>query len=710
MGRKNHKKQQTNKNIPLPKTERNKVVGIIDIRRSGMGFVTVPNMDMDVRIAPHDYGNALHGDEVIVQIAKIGKTTGRADGYVTNVTKRNTVEVFGTLQITESLAFLLPSNEKINTDFYIPMNKLNGAKDGDKVLAGKINWDANKKNPSAEVLEIIDGIRASDIAMKEIILSAGFPIKFSEKALQETSLIKENISENEINSRRDFRNVLTFTIDPADAKDFDDAISYQQLENGLYEIGVHIADVSHYLQEGSVLDAEAFERATSVYLPDRVNPMLPEKISNELCSLRPNEDKLTFSAIFTMNEKAEVQKYWLGRTIIHSKRRYTYEEAEEIIEGKPGDFAQELLTVNNLSQHLRKKRFAVGAINFSSEEVRFVLNAEGEPIGITLKVSKKANQLIEELMLLANKTVAQKVSETIVKKKTIPFPYRVHDAPDMQKLNSFIAFATQYGHRFNLKDGKTLADSFNKMLANVQGKPEKNVLETLGIRCMSKASYTTKNIGHYGLAFEYYAHFTSPIRRYPDVMVHRVLQQVLDNDVILDAKMEEKSIHCSERERKAMECEREANKYKQVEYMRKHIGEQFTGIVSGVTAFGFWVEIKENRCEGLISTKNCLDFDVFKFVPEEYMLLGVNTKHQIRMGDEVEIVVAGANLDARQLDYDWVFPNKKAHSLEDLIVKKIKPGKKSEIIIEKVVKVKKEKVVKEVISKTEKPRKKGKPQ
>jgi ribonuclease R len=702
MGRKNHKnKQQPNKNIPVPKTEKNKVVGIIDIRKSGMGFVAVPKMDMDVRISPPDYGNAINGDEVIVQITRIGRDSGRAEGYVTNVTKRNTKEVFGTMQITEAHAFLLPSNDKINTDFYIPMNKLNGAKDGDKVMVGNINWDPSRKNPNAEVLDIIDGIRANDIAMKEIILSAGFPIKFSDAALAETAAIQENITQNEILQRRDFRDVLTFTIDPADAKDFDDAISYQDFGDDTYEIGVHIADVSHYVVEGTILDKEAFERATSVYLPDRVNPMLPEKISNELCSLRPNEDKLTFSAVFTLNANAEVLKYWLGRTIIHSKRRYTYEEAEEIIEGKEGDNATELRTVNQLSQHLRAERFKVGAINFSSEEVRFVLNEVGEPIGITLKVSKKANQLIEELMLLANRTVAKKVSETVVSKKTIPFPYRVHDSPDMEKLGSFIAFASQFGHRFNLKDGKTLADSFNKMLQNVQGKPEKNVLETLGIRTMSKATYTTKNIGHYGLAFEYYAHFTSPIRRYPDVLVHRVLQEVLDGHVDLDAKMEEKSIHCSERERKAMECEREANKYKQVEYLRKHIGEQFTGIVSGVTNFGFWVEIKENRCEGLVSTKNCLDFDTFKFIPEEYALMGVNTKHKVRMGDEVQIVVAAANIDARQLDYDWIYPKLEVNNGIAFKTKKVKAEKVPKAKAEKAPKAKAEKATK--VKKNKKP-------
>jgi ribonuclease R len=675
MGRKNHKnkgdKSYDTSASSTPKSK-SKAIGIIDIRRSGMAFVSVPEREMDIRIAHHEYGNALHGDEVIVQISKIGKSTGRAEGFVTGIAKRNTTSVFGTMQITESHAFLIPSNDKINTDFYIPMQQLNGAKNGDKVLVGNIDWDPSRKNPSATVLEIIDGIRASDIAMKEIILTAGFALQFGEVAQQEANDIKEAITQNEILERRDFRDVLTFTIDPHDAKDFDDAISFKTLENNLYEIGVHIADVSHYLIEGTQLDTEAFTRATSVYLPDRVNPMLPEKISNELCSLRPNEDKLTFSAVFTMDDKTNVTNCWMGRTIIHSNRRYTYEEAEDIIEGAEGDFADELKFINGLAENLRNKRFKNGAINFGSEEVRFVLNDQGEPIGIKLKVSKKANKLIEELMLLANKTVAKAVSDTLVKKKTIPFPYRVHDAPDTEKLNSFMSFAAQYGIRFNLKDGKSLADSFNKMLEKVQDKPEKNVLETLGIRCMSKAVYTTKNIGHYGLAFEHYAHFTSPIRRYPDVMVHRILQEVLDGDVHLDPKMEEKSIHCSERERKAMECEREANKYKQVEFMRKHIGQQFTGIVSGVSAFGFWVEIKENRCEGLVSIKNCLDFDVLKHLPEQYCLQGVNTKYVIRMGDEVQIIVAAANLDTRQLDYEWVFPKQNIEPKGDKQSKKNK--------------------------------------
>ncbi len=632
------------------------VVGKLDVRKTGMGFVQIEGREQDVRIAPKDFGQAIHGDEVQVNIFKIGKDTGRAEGRITSIIKRNTTTVVGTIEIGDGFGFLVPNNDSIHTDFFIPGSKLKNAKHLDKVVVGNIDWTTSKKNPNAEVLEIIDGIRASDIAMKEIVLQAGFTLGFSDAAKLELEKIPTTISKTEINNRKDFREVLTFTIDPADAKDFDDAISYQVLKNGNLEIGVHIADVSHYVLPGTTLDAEALARATSVYLPDRVVPMLPEKISNELCSLRPNEDKLTFSCVFEITPKAKIVSHWIGKTIIHSQRRYTYEEAEDIIAGAKGDYAKELKEVNAISQILRAERFKSGAINFSSEEVRFDLNENGEPIGIKIKISKLANQLIEELMLLANRTVAKQVSDTLHKKKAIPFPYRVHDAPDADKLASFMSFAGKMGYRFNAKDSLTLATSFNKMLVDSTGKPEKTVLETLGIRCMSKAAYTTKNIGHYGLAFEYYAHFTSPIRRYPDVLVHRVMQEILEDHVTLDAKMEEKSKHCSERERAAMGCEREANKYKQVEYMRKFLGEEFEGIISGVGQHGFWVETKLQKCEGFVSSRNCLDADVFSFVPEEYALIGLNTKYKIQMGAPVTIKVVGANLDARQLDYEWIFP------------------------------------------------------
>ncbi|HVF96197.1 MAG TPA: VacB/RNase II family 3'-5' exoribonuclease, partial [Flavisolibacter sp.] len=488
----------------------------------------------------------------------------------------------------------------------------------------------------------------------EILLEAGFPIEFPEEALEEASRIPDVIAESEIKKRKDFRGVLTFTIDPVDAKDFDDALSIKVLKNGNYEIGVHIADVSHFVQPETALDENAYKKATSVYLPDRVNPMLPEHISNVLCSLRPHEDKLTFSAVFEMTPKATVKKYWLGRTAIHSNHRFSYEEVQEIIEQETGIYSDEVMLLNNIAQRLRKKRFAAGAINFSSTEVRFKLDENGKPIGIMVKESKEAHQLIEEFMLLANRYVAQHVSEIEVNKKPLPFPYRVHDLPNEEKMLPFMAFARKFGHKFDTSTPEKIAESFNTMLQDVKGKPEQHVLEQLGIRTMAKAVYTTDNIGHYGLGFENYCHFTSPIRRYPDVMVHRVLEDVLAGKMKPDKKMEQRCKHSSERERAAMEAERAANKYKQVEYMKEFVGEEFEGVISGVAAFGFWVETVEHKCEGMVSVTSLAEYDEFRLVDTDYSLVGMRSGRRFRIGDRVRIKVVAANQEKRQLDYEWV--------------------------------------------------------
>jgi ribonuclease R len=426
------------------------------------------------------------------------------------------------------------------------------------------------------------------------------------------------------------------------------------LKNGNYEIGVHIADVSHYVQPGTELDKDAYGKATSVYLPDRVNPMLPEHISNFLCSLRPHEDKLTFSAVFQMTPKGQVKQYWLGKTVIHSNHRFTYEEVQEIIEKEDGLYVDEVLLLNSIAQRLRKRRFDAGAINFSSTEVRFKLDEKGKPIGIVVKESKEAHQLIEEFMLLANKYVAENMSKVEVNKKPVPFPYRVHDLPSEEKLLPFMAFARKFGHKFDTSSPDKIAESFNAMLKDVQGKPEQHVLEQLGIRTMAKAVYTTENIGHYGLGFKDYCHFTSPIRRYPDVLVHRVLEEVLNKNIKPDKRMEQKCKHCSERERAAMDAERAANKYKQVEYMRDFIGEEFEGVISGVASFGFWVETIEHKCEGMVSISSLAEYDEFRHVETDYSLVGMRSGRKFRMGDKVRIQVIAANLEKRQLDYAWV--------------------------------------------------------
>ncbi|HRF23201.1 MAG TPA: ribonuclease R [Chitinophagaceae bacterium] len=653
MGRKNSKKKKNRNKESAGHT----LKGVLDITRSGMGFVILPESETDILIRPSDFNTALHGDTVRIKLKSGGGR--RLQGEVIEVIHRKRTEFIGKLEVNKagkdgkSFAFFIADMDKPMPDIFIPFNNLNGAEDNDRVVVRLLNWENGDKRPLGEVVAVMDAENSNDAAMKEIILGAGFALNFSDEAMEEAARIPDIISENEIKNRKDIRSILTFTIDPVDAKDFDDALSIRKLDNGMHEIGVHIADVSHYLAQDSVLDQEAYERATSVYLPDRVNPMLPEHISNFLCSLRPQEDKLTFSAIFQMNEKGEVKQYWLGKTIIHSDRRFTYEEVQKIIDDKSSDYASEIHLLNDIAQRLRKKRFDNGAINFSSQEVRFQLNEKGDPIGIVIKESKESHQLIEEFMLLANRTVAENISKLKFNNKPIPFPYRIHDDPDKEKLLPFASFAKKFGHKFDVSPER-IAASFNQLLKNVQGRPEQHVLEQLGIRTMAKAKYTTENVGHYGLGFENYCHFTSPIRRYPDIQVHRILFSVLNNRIMIDKKLEEKCKHTSERERAAMEAERAANKYKQVQYMKQFLGEDFEGIISGVASFGFWVETVAHKCEGLVSVTSLLEYDEFRHTEADYALIGRRSGKQFRMGDKVQIKVVAANLVKRQLDYEWV--------------------------------------------------------
>jgi ribonuclease R len=619
-----------------------------------MGYVVVEDSSGDVLVRPGDFNTALNGDTVRVKVVKENSRTGKKEGRITEVIERKQTEFIGHLQLSTNYAFFIPDTDKPMPDLFIPLASVNGAKHKDRVVARLVKWDKDDKKPVGEVISIMLPEDENDAAMKELLAQAGFPLFFPEDVLEASERLPDVLDAAEIRKRRDCREILTFTIDPVDAKDFDDAISIRKLDNGTYELGVHIADVSYYVHPGTDLDAEAYKRATSVYLPDRVNPMLPERISNELCSLRPHEDKFTFSAIFQMNTKGEVKQYWLGRTVIHSDHRFTYEDVQEIIETKKGIHKDEIWLLNDIAQRIRKKRFSKGAINFSSQEVRFKLDEKGKPVGIVVKESKEAHQLIEEFMLLANRTVAENISKLKINKKPLPFPYRVHDQPDEEKLKPFLEFAKKYGHKFDLSSPQAIARSFNVMLADVQGKPEQHVLEQLGIRTMSKAIYTTENIGHYGLAFEHYCHFTSPIRRYPDVLVHRVLESVLEHNPLVDKKMEEKCKHSSERERAAMECERAGNKYKQVEYMKDYLGETFEGVVSGVASFGFWVETVTHKCEGLVSIISLSDYDDFRVVEGDYSLVGRRSGRSFRMGDKVWIKVVAANLEKRQLDYEWV--------------------------------------------------------
>lgn len=628
--------------------------GKLEVTRSGMGYVIVENTEGDVLVRPGDFNTALNGDTVRVKVFKENMRTGKKEGKITEVISRKQTEFIGHIQLSTNYAFFIPDTDKPIPDLFIPLSELNGAKNKDRVVARLLQWDKDDKKPVGSVVSIMLPEDENDAAMKELLAQAGFPLSFPEDVMEEAERLPEVLDSEEIKRRRDCRDLLTFTIDPADAKDFDDAISIRTLPNGLYEIGVHIADVSYYVHPETELDQEAYKRATSVYLPDRVNPMLPEKISNELCSLRPHEDKFTFSAIFQMNNKGEIKQYWLGKTVIHSDHRYAYEDVQAIIETKKGKYEAEILLLNDIAQQLRKKRFSKGAINFSSQEVRFKLDEKGKPIAVVVKESKESHQLIEEFMLLANRTVAENVAKLKINKKPLPFPYRVHDRPDEEKLAPFILFAKKHGHSFDTSTPQAIAHSFNTMLQDAQGKPEQHVLEQLGIRTMAKAIYTTENIGHYGLAFEHYCHFTSPIRRYPDVLVHRVLESILIDKPITDKKMEEKCKHSSERERAAMECERAGNKYKQVEFLKEHIGEVFEGVVSGVSSFGFWVETVAHKCEGLVSIVSLSDYDDFRHVDSDYSLVGRRSGRSFRMGDKLFIRVVAANLEKRQLDYEWV--------------------------------------------------------
>lgn len=628
--------------------------GTLDLTRSGMGYVIVDDSkDKDILVRQQDLGVALNGDTVRVKIVKQSQS-GRKEGRITEVIERKQTEFIGRLSVQEHFAFFIAASEKPMPDIYIPKNKAKNTPDNTKVIVRLTEWENNKKKPVGEVVSIVTPEEENNFAMKSIISENGFNITFPAEVMDEANALPDKISDKEISKRKDFRETLTFTIDPADAKDFDDAISIKKLDKDWYEIGIHIADVSHFVRPDTELDKEAYGRATSVYLPDRVVPMLPEHISNVLCSLRPNEDKLTFSAVFIINKKGKIKEHWIGRTVIHSDKRFTYEDVQEIIDKQDGLYKNEVLLLNEIAQKLRSQRFSNGAINFSSQEVRFKLDEKGKPVGIEIKESKPAHQLIEELMLLANRYVATYAAGIKLKGKPIPFPYRIHDQPDEAKLGNFIPFAKKYGYHFDMATPESIAKSFNEMLEKAQGKPEQHVLEQLGIRTMAKAIYTSENIGHYGLGFENYCHFTSPIRRYPDVMVHRIIEDCLHNHPLVDKKLEEKCKHCSDKERAAMDTERAANKYKQVEYMQQFLGDEFEGIISGVAEFGFWVETIDQKCEGLVSIQSLSFHDDFRLIESDYMLAGMRTGRRFQMGDKVWIKVVAANLDKRQLDYEWV--------------------------------------------------------
>lgn len=629
------------------------VTGIIDLTAKGTAYLVSDECKEDVFIPQVGLKHALNGDKVKVLLyARSSKR--RPEGEVVEILERKKETFVGIIQCSKQYAFLVPTGKQLPYDIFIPLNELNGAKDGEKAIVKITEWPENQKNPVGKVLEVLGTPGDNDTEMNAIMAEFELPVQFPASVEKAAQKIKDAIPAEEIKNRRDFRDITTFTIDPKDAKDFDDALSIQKLKNGNYEVGVHIADVSFYVTPDSTLDKEAYNRATSVYLVDRTIPMLPEHLSNGLCSLRPNEEKLCFSAVFELNENAEVVKQWFGRTIIKSDRRFTYEEAQAMIEGEDGDFKSEILVLNDLAQKLRAARFQNGAIAFDRIEVRFDIDEKGKPTGVYFKRSKEANKLIEEFMLLANKKVAERIGKIKEGQKAKTFVYRIHDQPNSEKLEDFSRFIAKFGYRIRTTSSRQLSSSMNKLMEDVQDRPEQNMIETLAIRTMAKAVYSTVNVGHYGLAFDYYSHFTSPIRRYPDVMTHRLLQRYLDGGRSANAeKYEEMCKHCSDMEQVASNAERASIKYKQVEFMSDKLGQNFMGTISGVTQWGFYVELNDTKCEGLVSITE-LEGDYYEFDEENYCIVGRHHRKIYQLGDQVLVKVAKANLVARQLDFSLV--------------------------------------------------------
>jgi ribonuclease R len=622
--------------------------GRVDHVNPRFAYVITANEGNDIYVATRDLGSAMHGDTVAVVVSS--RRSGKSrEGKVIEVLKRSRTRFVGRVESSASYAFVIPDFRKIYHDFFVYPENLKNAKPDDKVVIEVVKWGDGDKNPEAKVVEVLGKAGENEAEIHSIMAEFELPFRFPERVLHESREVKKGITETEISRRRDFRNITTFTIDPEDAKDFDDAISLRTLENGNYEIGVHIADVTHYVLPGSLLDEDAYDRATSVYLVDRTVPMLPERLSNELCSLRPNENKLTFSAVFEMNAEGEVVQEWFGRTVIHSDHRFTYEAAQEVIESGQGPFASELKILNDLHLLLRKERFRKGAVNFETSEVKFKLDAKGKPLSVVPKIRKESHKLVEEFMLLANRSVASFVFKMKKGAEKNTFVYRTHDFPDPEKVADFAKFATQFGHKINVEES-SVSRSLNRLMDEIEGKPEQNVLQSLAVRSMAKAKYTTDAKGHFGLAFDHYTHFTSPIRRYPDMMVHRLLQWYLDHEKSVAKKeYEEKCIHSSEREKRAADAERASIKYKQVEFMSLAEDKVYPGIITGVTDFGIFIEIIETKSEGMVRLADMKD-DFYELEERNYRIIGRRRKKVYRLGDQVRTRIKKTDVDRRTID------------------------------------------------------------
>jgi ribonuclease R len=628
--------------------------GKISMANDGSAFLIADDeFEKDIYIAPRKLRNALHGDKVKLHVYESSKGK-RKEGEVVEIVERVKMEFTGIVKLSQHFAFFIPDDRKMLHDIFIPLEDLNGAKNGMKALAKIVDWPAGAKNPVGIIKSILGKQGENNTEMNAILAEYGFPLSFPQEVEQEAQAISTEITKEEIAKRRDFRDILTITIDPFDAKDFDDAISFQILANGNYEVGVHIADVSHYLIPDTALDKEAFDRGTSVYLVDRVIPMLPENLSNGLCSLRPKEEKLCFSAVFELDQEANIITEWFGKTVIYSDKRFAYEEVQDILDAKAGDYATELLKLNELAYFLRDRKFKHGAISFESTEVKFKLDEKGKPVGVYVKERKDAHKLIEDYMLLANRKVAEFIAKKGKGKHKYTFVYRAHDSPKPESLKNFAEFALKFGHKISTKSDRDTARSLNKLMADVEGTKEQNVLTSLAIRSMAKAIYTTKSSSHYGLAFDFYTHFTSPIRRYPDVMVHRLLEHYLSEGDSVNADHYEKMCqHSSQMEKKAADAERASIKYKQAEYLEDNIGQTYLGIISGVTEWGMYVEIIENKCEGMIRLRDISD-DFYTLDEKNYCIIGQRKKRKYQLGDEVKIKVKRVDLAKRQIDFSLV--------------------------------------------------------
>ncbi len=626
------------------------ITGIVDMKNTGKAYILPDEDGEDIFISNNNTLTAMDGDHVKVML--FPKREGRKiEGQIVEVLKRNKENYVGVLEISKNFAFLIPDNSAVPIDIFVPKTKLAGAKNGEKVIVKLTEWPEHSKNPFGEVIQVLGKPGDNNVEMQSILAEFDFPLSFPKHVEKAADEISKDISKDEIAKRKDFRKITTFTIDPLDAKDFDDALSLQKLKSGNWKIGVHIADVSHYVEKNSTIDKEALNRCTSIYLVDRVIPMLPEILSNNLCSLRPNEEKLCFSAVFEMDENANVLNQWFGKTIINSDRRFTYEEVQEIIENNEGEFVDEINVLNNLAKKLRAERFKSGSINFHSQDIRFNLDEDGKPLSVYVKEQKDSNRLIEDFMLLANKKVAEFIGKTKAKEKSKTFIYRIHDEPNPEKLNTFIQFINKLGYTISINNRNKLADSFNQLFKKIKGKGEENMIETIAIRTMSKAEYSTKNIGHYGLAFSHYSHFTSPIRRYPDLITHRILHWYLNGQKSVNKNEYEKICQqASELERRAEKAERESIKYKQAEFMLDQIGKRFSGLISGVSKWGLYVQIEENKCEGMVRLRDMKD-DFYYLDEDNYQVVGQRHGDKFKLGDRVYIVVKKIDLSKKQMDF-----------------------------------------------------------